>query len=123
VKAAAIQRGISRATVERAAKEIGIEFDERKTETGRTTYWSLQEGVTSPLEAATEVTLLGRLDEPIPEGLPHGTGLRGDPPESSACELHSGLHRIEKRVAGLVYLTCGCHHPDAAEERQEGARS
>ncbi len=51
VKAAGARRGISQATIKRAAQELGVEVEQRSTPTGRATFWMLPEGVGSALNA------------------------------------------------------------------------
>jgi hypothetical protein len=80
VKFAGRREGISDATMKRAAQELGVLVEQRATETGRSTFWSL-EGVgspslTTPLSRPPEPTHSGRMVEPN-DGLSEGDRLTG----------------------------------------------
>ncbi len=123
VKASGARRGISPATIKRAAKDLEVEVEQRSTPTGRTTYWALPEGVGSVLDTHGAPTPSGRIVEPNLGGSAHERELRPDPtPLTASCGLHPGAHEVKKRAAGLVYLACGCKYSDAdaAEGQQEG---
>jgi hypothetical protein len=121
VKAAGARRGISERTMKRAAQELDVEIEQRSTPTGRVTFWALPEGVGPVLNTEVGPSPPDRMVEPNRGGSGHERHLRPDPtPLTTSCELHPGSHEVLKRAAGLVYLACGCHQLDAADERQEG---
>ena len=37
------------------------------------------------------------------------------------CDLHPGAHKVAQRVAGFVYLSCGCHHLEGKVDFSEPA--
>jgi KaiC/GvpD/RAD55 family RecA-like ATPase len=112
VKAAGVKAGISERTMKRAAAALEVVVEEETTESGRVTNWSL------PSEFGGRDTPYLQQSGPTPPE-PHEQAKRGDratnmeigpdpTPLALECPRHEGLHKVNRRAAGLVYLACGC---------------
>jgi archaellum biogenesis ATPase FlaH len=113
VKDAGVNAGISKSTVERAARSLEVVVEEETTDSGRVTYWTLPKalgGHVMPSSNTFDVIPPAPHDQRA-EGVTSGgspqAAVEGD--DATPCPRHEGLHRVVKRTAGLVYLSCGCH--------------
>jgi DNA-directed RNA polymerase subunit RPC12/RpoP len=86
VKAAGTRRGISQATMKRAAQELDVVIEQRTTPTGRVTFWALPEGVGSVPNTHGEPIPSDRMVKPNPGGSAHEGVLGADPtPQDPTC--------------------------------------